>query len=110
MADRLKIALVESYTGAIAAGSLLSLSIYHFVTALMTPLTVWMQQWATEQAMESYPGLVGPRATHSVVVAVPQLAGALVLLAISLALVKWLYYPEAKPQTPDETPEPDERE
>jgi hypothetical protein len=61
-----------------------------------------------EQNMQAYSGLIGARTNNPLFVVVPQFATALVLLAISLAVVKWLYYPEAEQAIDEEMPEPGE--
>ncbi len=93
MLERLKIALVQSYVGAIAIGLTLSSGISQVARLAVNPVTVWQQQ---RQYGDNYPiGLPRPAPFAS---ALPQLLMAVLLLLVAYGLLRWLYYPRAEEQ------------
>jgi hypothetical protein len=106
MLDRLKIALVDSYAGAIALGFLFAEGIQRVAYIFSEPVTQWLMQRFREQQNSRYPAIyqVPPRFPFEM--AIPQLFTALFLLGASYVLLRWLYFPAGEKQ--EQTPEPEE--
>jgi hypothetical protein len=100
---KLRLALVESYVGAIALGMLFAQGIGHFASIFSSPIGQWV-------SLRTYRGFgIGMRSdapvTFSVGPAVPELIRTVVYFAVGYALLRWLYY---KPvEIPEPTPEQD---
>jgi hypothetical protein len=101
MLDRLKIALVDSFAGAIAIGFLFAEGIQRVAYIFSEPVTQWLLQRFREQQFSrnvfAYQG--GPRFPFEM--AIPQLFTALFLLGASYVLLRWLYFPPTEKQDQD---------
>jgi hypothetical protein len=92
MLERLKVALVESFVGAIALGWLFSQAVMHFAFIFVTPFVAWAQR-------KEYPGLrstMGGPTGFSVHDALPELVRCVALLLVGYFLLRWLYFKPLK--------------
>lgn len=108
MLDRLKIALVDSFAGAIALGLLFAEAIQRLAYIFSEPVTQWLVQRFREQQLNRNSAVyqVPPRFPFEM--AIPQLFTAFFLLGASYLLLRWLYFPPAEKQEYDQPPEPEE--
>jgi hypothetical protein len=98
MLKRLKQALVESYIGAVALGTMLAQGIYSFVGIFADPVGNWLSE---KEVVRFSPNSVGPTGI-SFQYSLPSLIRSLLTLVIWYVLVRWLYFPanQAARQTP----------
>ncbi len=97
MLDRLKRAIVESYIGAVALGSMLASCIYSFVGVFADPVGNWLGQ---KEALRYSQNSIGP-AEISFQYSLPSLIRSALIFAIWYALVRWLYFTPPKKATGD---------
>jgi len=107
MLDRLKTALVESYVGAIALGFLFAEGIQRVAYIFADPATRWMLERFQQHQNNRYPGIFNEPPRFPFELAIPQLFTALFLLAVAIAMLRWLYFPEADKQHEAAEPEED---
>lgn len=99
MLRRLKLALVESYVGAIAVGWLLAQGIMHFASIFTAPLTDWFarkEYWE----LTNRPGISRGFPFES---ALPELAKSVSLLFFFYLLLRWLYFRPVEPKSAETT-------
>jgi hypothetical protein len=88
MLERLKVALVESYVGAIALGWIFSQGILYFAFIFVAPLAAWAQR-------REYSGLNSGTTSpmgFTLQVALPYLYRCVGLLVVGYLLLRWLYF------------------
>jgi ABC-type sulfate transport system permease component len=95
MLDRLKIALVRSYIGAIGLGWLLAQGLMHLTGIVTAPLAIWVQRYEFPGMSERVHLSGSPLAA-----AMPELVRGVCLLLLCYALLRWLYFkPIAVPES-----------
>jgi len=107
MLDRLKIALVDSFAGAIAIGFLFAEGIQRVAYIFSEPVIRWLLQWSQMHRNSQFPvpyQYQGPP-RFPLEMAIPQLFTALFLLGASYILLRWLYFPPPEIQAQNEPPE-----
>jgi ABC-type sulfate transport system permease component len=94
MLERLKLALVTSYVGAIALGYVFAQAVLHCAGIFGTPLARWLTR-------PEFPGQVA--FTFSMKDGLPELARCVSLLLLGFVLLRWLYFTPVVPQTTEPT-------
>jgi hypothetical protein len=84
MLNRLRIALVTSYVGAIGLGYLLAQALLHISLIFASPVASWLSR-------REYPGLGAPTQFFPQD-AIPELIKSVVLLLVGYGLLRWLYF------------------
>jgi hypothetical protein len=88
----MKAALVDSYVGAIALGSLFAYGFMHFVNIFIEPFTHWITQrefWEMSHSNSAPP-------PFPFQLAFTNLLTCAFLFLIAYGLLRWLYYPARK--------------
>ena len=88
MLDRLKSALVDSYVGAVALGYMLAQCILHFANVFANPIAGWITRGEYRDVITH--GAPMPGFTFKD--GLPELVRFVLLLAVWLVLVRWLYF------------------
>jgi hypothetical protein len=102
MFERLKVALVESFVGAIALGWVFAQGILHFAYIFSAPAAGWVMR-------REYHGIIDRAAfanSFSLQDAVPELIRSVLLLLVGYWLLRWLYFKPLKKQTTEHGAEP----
>jgi hypothetical protein len=105
MLKRLKLALVQSFVGAIALGWLLAQGIMHFANIFTAPLADWIarrgyREFADRPSMSTSVSFQG---------ALPELARSVSLLLLCYILLRWLYFKPVVPQSVESNAGPSEQ-
>lgn len=100
MLERVKLALVESYGGAIAVGWIFAQGIQHFAFIFIAPIAGWVQR----RNYRAFTASAAP-AGFSLQDSLPELARCVALLFVGYWLLRWLYF---KPLEPGAESNPEE--
>jgi hypothetical protein len=99
MLEQFRKALVSSFVGAIALGSLFAQGILHFAYVFSAPVAGWL-------ARREYRGIVDRAAMgFSLQDALPELVKSISLLVVGYLLLRWLYYKSLEPGATEPHPE-----
>ncbi len=100
MLDLLKSALVDSSVGAVALGYMLAQSVLHFANVFANPVAGWITRGEYKDVVTHGT----PMAGFTLRDGLPELVRFVLLLAVWLVLVRWLYL---MPPEQDALPIPD---
>jgi hypothetical protein len=104
MLERMKVALVESYVGAIALGYLFAQGLLHFASIFIAPVAGWVQRREFRGVTGVGPFPEGIQLQE----ALPDSMRSAALLVLGYLLLRWLYFKPPVAQTPDAEPAPEQ--
>jgi len=90
MLERLRLALVNSYVGAIAIGWLAAQGLTDVTSIFVAPVTAWIARRFSSGDTSFFS--VPPSTSFPYWLAVPPLIRSTLLLLIALFLIRWLYF------------------
>ena len=103
MFERLKMALVKSFVGAIGLGYLLAQCVLHFVGIFASPIAAWISRNDYRAIMPNGAALAG----LSFKDALPDLSRFVVLSLVWYLLMRWLYFTHPRTAASEPAPSPE---